>query len=103
MSTPPRLRVFGKVSGDLFTSGSRTLVTIVPRSEAGQFSGASRRRGGEAGDSLLRASGQFLLREINWQFTSQVQRHRLLEGTLIKKRSVLGGLHHEYRLEEAAA
>ena len=33
----------------------------------------------------------------------QVQRHRLSEGSLIKKRSVLGGLHHEYGLEEAAA
>jgi len=33
----------------------------------------------------------------------QVQRHEVPEGFLIKKESVLGGLHHEYRLERTAA
>jgi transposase InsO family protein len=33
----------------------------------------------------------------------QVQRHEVPEGFLIKKESVLGGLHHEYRLERIAA
>ncbi len=30
-------------------------------------------------------------------------RHEVPEGFLIKKESVLGGLHHEYRLERTAA
>jgi len=34
---------------------------------------------------------------------SQMQRHQLPRDNLIKKRPILGGLHHEYRVEEAAA
>jgi transposase InsO family protein len=33
----------------------------------------------------------------------QVQRHQVPGDFLIKKKAVLGGLHHEYRLERAAA
>ncbi len=33
----------------------------------------------------------------------QVQRHAVPKGFLIKKGSILGGLHHEYRLERVAA
>jgi hypothetical protein len=29
----------------------------------------------------------------------QVQKHEVPEGFLVKKKSVLGGLHHEYRFE----
>ena len=29
----------------------------------------------------------------------QIQRHEIPEGLLIKKKSILGGLHHEYRFE----
>ena len=34
---------------------------------------------------------------------AQMLRHQLPRDNLIKKRPVLGGLHHEYRVEEAAA
>jgi putative transposase len=33
----------------------------------------------------------------------QIHRHEVSEGFLIKKKSILGGLHHEYRLEKVAA
>jgi len=33
----------------------------------------------------------------------QIQRHEFPEGFMIKKQSILGGLHHEYRLEKIAA
>ena len=33
----------------------------------------------------------------------QIPRHEVPEGFLIKKKSILGGLHHEYRLEKVAA
>jgi putative transposase len=33
----------------------------------------------------------------------QDHRHRVVEGFAIKKKSILGGLHHEYRLERIAA
>ena len=33
----------------------------------------------------------------------QIHRHEDSEGFLIKKKSILGGLHHEYRLEKVAA
>lgn len=33
----------------------------------------------------------------------QVQRHDVPKGFSIKKKSILGGLHHEYRLERIAA
>jgi hypothetical protein len=29
--------------------------------------------------------------------------HKVPSGVAIKKRAILGGLHHEYRLEQAAA
>lgn len=43
--------------------------------------------------------------EVQTQFftTAQMQRHQLPRDNLIKKRPVLGGLHHEYRVEEGAA
>ncbi len=30
-------------------------------------------------------------------------RHRLPQGHRVRRKAVLGGLHHEYRLEEVAA
>jgi putative transposase len=33
----------------------------------------------------------------------QIPRHEVPEGYVIKKKSILGGLHHEYRLEKVAA
>jgi len=33
----------------------------------------------------------------------QILRHEVPEGFLIKKKSILGGLHHEYRFERIAA
>jgi putative transposase len=33
----------------------------------------------------------------------QIQRHKIPKRFLIKKKAILGGLHHEYRLEKIAA
>lgn len=35
--------------------------------------------------------------------TAQIRRHAVSDGFSIKKKPILGGLHHEYRLERTAA
>jgi hypothetical protein len=39
---------------------------------------------------------------ISARIPEQADRHRLPDGQRISVRSILGGLHHEYRLERAA-